>query len=304
MSAPSSLEHAGGGRVRGRQHHGDLRLHVRREQAGRARLAEDGEHAEVGDQHAAEAVVGRAPRVVEARDDLLLAARGRRERRRRPASGPSADVSQPAFGRANRLTSTRAAAAMPRHLVELRVGEQEDAAALRDAVDAHVEPLGLLEHGLEAARPLGARDLDRGTARRPGSASRSRAARSGRRAGSPIERRKSRVSLIARAYRSGLRLLEQRLPAVEQRLQLVARRTVGGEQLHVAPVVGELAARGRRRSPPAPAISASTCSSSLGRFGCRLVPAVAFLVTFSTQSLRPGLATSADSLSTGGWSRT
>ena len=71
-----------------------------------------------------------------------------------------ADASQAAFGRANRLTSTRRRAAVARHLVELGVGEQEDAAPLRDAVHRHVEPLGLLEHRLEAARALGARDLD------------------------------------------------------------------------------------------------------------------------------------------------
>src|SRR5262249_46752550 len=60
--------------------------------------------------------------------------------------------------------------------------------------------------------------------------------------GSPIECRKSRVSLTERAYRSGIRLLEEGLPALEERLQLVPRLSVGRDQLHVAPpVVGELA---------------------------------------------------------------
>src|SRR5439155_3545961 len=37
---------------------------------------------------------------------------------------------------------------------------QEDAASLGDAVDTDIEPIRLLEHGVEAARPLRARDLD------------------------------------------------------------------------------------------------------------------------------------------------
>ena len=100
---------------------------------------------------------GGAHAVLEIRDDLLLAVRRRgeslvRARRRRDApcsvrAREQADL-DPRLGR------------LPRHVVELGVGLQEHARALRDAVDAHVEALRLLEHGGEAARPLRRRDLD------------------------------------------------------------------------------------------------------------------------------------------------
>jgi hypothetical protein len=152
-------EDAGGCRVGRGEHDRDLRLHVFREPACLAELRKGGEYAEVGDQHAAEAVLGRALRIVECLYDLLLPVGDRREdgtcrgpghRGRTPAgvgAGEEADLDVRFGGAA-------------RPLVELGVGLQEDAAPLRDAVDPHVEPLRLLEHRVEAAWPLGARDLD------------------------------------------------------------------------------------------------------------------------------------------------
>jgi hypothetical protein len=92
-------------------------------------------------------VGGCAPDVLQALDDLFLAPRRRRDcgtccgprhRRRVPCrvrAGKEADLDA-CFGSA------------PRHRVELGVRLEEDAAALRDAVDANVEPRGLLEHGV------------------------------------------------------------------------------------------------------------------------------------------------------------
>ena len=103
-------------------------------------------------------MLGRPPRVVEARHDLLLTVRGRgddtarrRARHRRDSPGGVRPREQADFHRRLRPE--------PRHLVELGVGEQEHAGPLRNAVHADVEPLGLLEHGLEAPRPFRARDL-------------------------------------------------------------------------------------------------------------------------------------------------
>src|SRR2546422_684781 len=63
--------------------------------------------------------------------------------------------------------STRAAAGFAagargagRQPIDLLVGLEEDATALRDPVHTHVEPLRLLQHGVEARRPFHARDLD------------------------------------------------------------------------------------------------------------------------------------------------
>src|SRR5439155_26589759 len=49
------------------------------------------------------------------------------------------------------------------------------------------------------------------------------------------------------ALRRGVRLLEQRLPPVEQRLELVAGRTVGRKQLDVTPVLCQTALQGGHR---------------------------------------------------------
>src|SRR5205823_7810183 len=90
--------------------------------------------------------------------------------------------------------------------------------------------------GSEGPRCSGSRG---GTGHRPESASPSRAARSSR-AG---EARSSGGSRASRSYagqpNSGLGLLEQRLPPLEQRLQLVAGSSMGREQVDVAPVVRE-----------------------------------------------------------------
>ena len=115
-------------------------------------------HAEVGDQHRPEAVRRGADAVLEIRDDLLLPVRGRGEARVGAGASPTGPTRRSAARRGD--TSTRASAAVPRQLVELGVRLHEDARSLRDAVHAHVEPLRLLEHGLEAARPLRRRDLD------------------------------------------------------------------------------------------------------------------------------------------------
>ena len=106
------LEHARGGRVRGRQHHRDLRLHVRGEQARSSRARERGEHAEVGDQDAAERRA--RPRAARRRggDDLLLPVRVGRET---PPAGARAvaDVA-PARRSAGRTARPRRARRLPR----------------------------------------------------------------------------------------------------------------------------------------------------------------------------------------------
>ena len=168
--------------------------------------------------------VGGAPDVLEARR-RPAPARARPARATPPAGARAvADVSQPAFGRANRLTSTRRRGRGARHLVELGVGEQEDAAPLRDAVDRArraAPPPRAPPRGSAAPRCSGSR---RGTARRRGTAWPSRAARSDRRAA-------GRSSGGSRGSRSScLRLLEQSLPPIEQRLELGARRAVRGQR--------------------------------------------------------------------------
>ena len=70
------------------------------------------------------------------------------------------EVSQAAFGRAKRLTSTVASRAIAAISASSSVGEHEHARALRGAVHAHLELLAGREQRLEAARPLAARDLD------------------------------------------------------------------------------------------------------------------------------------------------
>ena len=74
-----ALEDARRRRVRRREHHRHLRLHLLRQQARALRLVEELEHPEVGDQHRAEPVLRRAHAVLEVRDDLLLAVSGRRK---------------------------------------------------------------------------------------------------------------------------------------------------------------------------------------------------------------------------------
>ena len=263
MSAPRSASTRAAGRVRGREHHRDLRLHVVREEAGRARASrERGEHADVGDQHAAEPVVGGAAGVVEAGDDLLLPAGGRREdaARRRRAAAPRCPSA--AFGRAKRLTSTRASAASRAISSSSSSVSRKTPLPCETRWMRDVEPRRLLEHCLEAARALGARDLDP-VLRAVGEAL--------RRVGQLVQvarRQVDRAEEVARlAHPGDPSLLEQRLPALEQRLQLVARGAVRGEQVDVAPVVGEpplevgdglfLAPRSRPRSR----------SSWLGLFG-------------------------------------
>ena len=82
--------------------------------------------------------------------------------------------------------------------------------------------------------------------------------------------------------RRGLRLLEQRLPALEQRLELVAARPVRGEEVDVAPVLGELRSRSATSPPasdlrprPARAPSAASAAWPSGR-GFSTLPARAF----------------------------
>ena len=141
------------------QHHRDLGLHVRRQEAAAARLGEHVEQADVGDQHAAHAGRGRAARVGEALHDLLLAARGRGDRAAGGAARHARGV--PGGVRPREEADLDGRRARHRgHLGELGVGQHEDAGALRGAVHAHVEALGRLEQRLEAARPLAARDLD------------------------------------------------------------------------------------------------------------------------------------------------
>ena len=124
-----------------------------------ARLGEDVEQADVGDQHAAHAGRRRAARVGEALDDLLLPARGRGDRAAGRAARHAGGVPGGVRPREEADLDGRRARHR-RHLGELGVGEHEDARALRGAVHAHVEALGRLEQRLEAARPLAARDLD------------------------------------------------------------------------------------------------------------------------------------------------
>src|SRR5581483_6748009 len=124
----------------------------------------------------------------------------------------AAEVSQAAFGRANRLTSSRASAA--------------SRAVSSSTASRQLGP-SVLGISIRYCAPSGKRLGESGSSfRSPG--------------GRPIVRRKSRVSLIAAERNSDLRLLEQRLPPSEQLLQLRARRGVRGEELGVAPVVREL----------------------------------------------------------------
>ena len=105
------LEDARRCRIRGREHHRDLRLHLRGQQPGRPHRRERREDADVRDQDAAEPVLRRAARVVEAGDDLLLAACAAARRRAPAGERAIAEMSQAAFGRAKSETSTVAAAA-------------------------------------------------------------------------------------------------------------------------------------------------------------------------------------------------
>ena len=137
-----------------------LRLHVGGEDAGLAHRLERGQETDVGDQHAPDAVGGRSTDVLEgvARHPP---ARGSSPRRRAPPSVRAvADGPHAAVGWAKRLTSTRASAASPDHLVELVVGQEEATAALRDALDRDLAPRRLVQDRLQASRPLGARDLE------------------------------------------------------------------------------------------------------------------------------------------------
>src|SRR5581483_2628218 len=152
-----------------------------------------------------------------------------------------AETPQPAFGRANRLTSTRASAAM-------RAISSSSASVSRKTPlpweTRCTRTSSRSASSSTASRQRGPSVL--GISTRYWAPSAKRAAESGSEprspGGRPMERRNSRDALTARAYRSRLRLLalEERLPAVEQRLELVACGPVGGEELHVAPVVGEL----------------------------------------------------------------
>ena len=204
----------------------------------RACVGEGREHADVGDQDAAEAVVGSTERVVEAGDDLLLAAGRGREYASGRRAGRSGGV--PGGIRPRKEADLDAGVGgEPGRVVELVVGEHEDSAPLRDAVDRDVEARRLLEHGLETARALGAGDLD-SVLRAVGKAF--------RRVGQVVQhpRAGARSSEGSRASRSSgrpylrrLSLLEQRLPPLEQPLELVARGRVCSEQLDVSPVLGE-----------------------------------------------------------------
>ena len=153
----------------------------------------------------------------------------------------AAEVSQAAFGRAKRLTSTRASAA------SRAVWSSSSSVSMKTPLPCEtrwtrdVEARRLLEHGLEATRALGARDLDPvlravGKAlRRVGQLVQHPPAGGRSSAGS----RASRSS--GRPYLRRLGLLEQRLPPLEQPLELVARGRVRSQQLDVPPVLGELA---------------------------------------------------------------
>ena len=90
---------------------------------------------------------GRPLRILENGDELLLTA----DRRRESASGGSLCGCRgvPAGIRPREQADLdRGGGALLGHLVELSVGKQEHAASLRDPVDAHFEPLRLLEHRL------------------------------------------------------------------------------------------------------------------------------------------------------------
>ena len=165
-----------------REHHGDLRLHVRRQEVAAARLGEHVEHADVGDQDAAHAGRGGAARVGEPLHDLLLPARGRGDRPASRAAGHRRGVPGRVRPR-EEADLDRRGARHRGHLRQLGVREHEHAGALRGAVHAHVEPLGRLEQRLQAARPLAARDLDAVARAVAQSAWAIRAARAGRRAG-------------------------------------------------------------------------------------------------------------------------
>ena len=153
------LEDTRGRRVRGREHDRDLGLHLLGQRASLLQLCEGREDAEIGDEDRAEAVLRGPPRVVQARDHLLLPVRHRRDRapRRRPGRRRRA----PARVRPCEQTHFHSGfGRQARHLVQLFVCVHEDARALRDAVDRHSPAAGLFEHSFEAARPLSAGDLD------------------------------------------------------------------------------------------------------------------------------------------------
>ena len=110
-----------------------------------------------------------------------------------------AEASQPAFGRANSDTSTRASRATPAMSSSSRVGEHEHAAALRHAVHRHVEPRGgrrAPRAGSPGPRCWGSRS---GSARRR----RNRSGESGSACRSPARQvhRRQRVSDLAHRAR-------------------------------------------------------------------------------------------------------
>ena len=143
MLAPSSSEHARGRRIRGWQHHRDLRLHVVGQLTGRTHRAEDGEQAEVGDQHAADAVGRGSSHVFDSLDDLLLPARRRRDDRACRRARHRGRVPR-GIGTSEEADLDTGLGCHACHRVELVVRLEEDAASLRDPVHAHVETLRLL----------------------------------------------------------------------------------------------------------------------------------------------------------------
>ena len=104
-----------------------------------------------------EAVLGSPQAILEIRDELLLAVRGRGEAgmRARSRREPPGGVRPCEQRHLDRGVGRNA-----RQLVELRVGLHEDTRSLRDAVHAHVERRRPPPAPLEAPRALGRRDLD------------------------------------------------------------------------------------------------------------------------------------------------
>ena len=232
----------------------------------------------------------------------------------------AAEMSQAAFGRAKEADLDARGRGRGGHRVELGVGLEKDAAPLRDAVHPDVEPLGLLEHGLEAARPLGARDLDP-VLRAVGKAL--------RRIGQVVQvarRQPDRAQEVAGlAHPTSVLGSDQAPTRQKAELAPVLRDRPSGVACACSNSVSQRsssdwsssrAARWAVSSSRSPQSSASFRSSSATASSCaaiarldllelagppRLVPApaVAFFVAFPTQSLRPELRRHRNSSSTG-----
>ena len=151
-------DHARGRRIRDRQHDRDLRLHIRRQLARRAHRREHRESAHILEKHAPEPVTRRAPGIVKNGDELFDPTRRGSDERPHRSARHRRDV-PPCVRPREKADFDAGFRAKASHLVELLVRVHEDAASLRDAHNRNVAALGLVEHGLERERSLGARDL-------------------------------------------------------------------------------------------------------------------------------------------------